>query len=270
MNKTIFQDVADGRPMIQINQLKKSFGANQVLRGVSLEVERGSVTSLIGPSGSGKSTLLRCCNLLEIPDGGQIRFGQKTFDFSAPKTTLTDRMASAYRAETGMVFQNFNLFPHMSVLENVIEGLVTVRRMPINHARDIGCAQLQKVGLTDKQADYPARLSGGQKQRVAIARALAMSPEVLLLDEVTSSLDPELVDEVLGVIRQLATDGMTMILVTHEMSFAQNVCDKVIFMAEGVIVESGSPAEVFENSNHERTRQFLARYKRTNHAEVRS
>ncbi len=270
MNKTIFQDVADGRPMIQVNQLKKSFGANHVLRGVSLEVERGSVTSLIGPSGSGKSTLLRCCNLLEIPDGGQIRFGQKTFDFSAPKTTLTDRMASAYRAETGMVFQNFNLFPHMSVLENVIEGLVTVRRMPINHARDIGCAQLQKVGLTDKQADYPARLSGGQKQRVAIARALAMSPEVLLLDEVTSSLDPELVDEVLGVIRQLATDGMTMILVTHEMSFAQNVCDKVIFMAEGVIVESGSPAEVFENCNHERTRQFLARYKRTNHAEVRS
>jgi len=269
MNVEPTPGAAADRPMIEVRDLRKSFGTNVVLRGVSVEVQRGSVTSLIGPSGSGKSTLLRCCNLLEIPDGGQIRLGDKFFDFSASKKSLSDRQAAAYRAETGMVFQHFNLFPHMSVLQNVIEGLVTVRRMPAKQAREIGFEQLNKVGMMDKQGDYPGQLSGGQKQRVAIARALAMSPEVLLLDEVTSALDPELVDEVLAVIRQLAADGMTMILVTHEMAFAHMVCDKVIFIADGVVVESGGPADVFENAKHERTRQFLARYNRAGHAEVR-
>lgn len=257
-------------PMIELRNLYKAFGDNQVLKGVSMTVKRGSVTSLIGPSGSGKSTLLRCCNLLEIPDAGELRLGERSFRFDRTQRPPTDRQLAAYRADTGMVFQHFNLFPHLSVLQNVIEGLVTVRGMRPAEARDIGRLQLEKVGMLEKQSEYPNRLSGGQKQRVAIARALAMNPEVLLLDEVTSALDPELVDEVLAVIRQLASDGMTMILVTHEMAFARNVCDQVIFMADGVVVEAGIAEDVFDRSQCERTRQFLARYTRTVQTEGRA
>ncbi len=249
--------------MIDIASLQKSFGTLQVLRGVSLHVEKGSVTCLVGPSGSGKSTLLRCINLLEIPDAGQVRLGTRSFSFGAGDRPLSDRDLSAYRADTGMVFQHFNLFPHMTVLGNVMEGLVTVKKMKVDSAREIGRAQLDKVGLSGKEGEYPVRLSGGQKQRVAIARALAMSPAVLLLDEITSALDPELVDEVLGVIRQLAQEGMTMILVTHEMAFARNVCDQVLFMADGLVVEQGSAEAVFGAPLNERTQQFLARYSRT-------
>lgn len=249
--------------MIDIRSLRKSFGTQQVLRDISLHVRKGSVTSLIGPSGSGKSTLLRCINLLEIPDAGQVRLGERAFNFGPGNLPLTDRQLAAYRAETGMIFQHFNLFPHMTVLGNVIEGLVTVKGMRRAQARDLGRAQLDKVGLSAKEDEYPLRLSGGQKQRVAIARALAMKPEVLLLDEITSALDPELVDEVLAVIRRLAEDGMTMLLVTHEMAFARNVCDQVIFMADGLIVEEGTADVVLDTPRNERTRQFLARYNRT-------
>ena len=249
--------------MIDVRSLRKSFGVQLVLRDVSLRVRKGSVTSLIGPSGSGKSTLLRCINLLEIPDAGQVRLGERTFNFGPGNRPLTDRQLAAYRAETGMVFQHFNLFPHMTVLGNVIEGLVTVKGMKGAQARDLGRAQLDKVGLRAKEDEYPLRLSGGQKQRVAIARALAMEPEVLLLDEITSALDPELVDEVLAVIRRLAEDGMTMLLVTHEMAFARNVCDQVIFMADGLIVEEGTADVVLDTPRNERTQQFLARYNRT-------
>ncbi|MEO7243343.1 MAG: amino acid ABC transporter ATP-binding protein [Variovorax sp.] len=261
--RTALPDEEAMRPMIELTNLHKAFGDNCVLKGVSMAVRRGSVTSLIGPSGSGKSTLLRCCNLLEIPDAGELRLGEKTFRFDRAQRPPSDRQLAAYRAETGMVFQHFNLFPHMSVLQNVIEGPLTVRGMRLAEAQAIGRTQLEKVGLLDKQAEYPNRLSGGQKQRVAIARALAMNPEVLLLDEVTSALDPELVDEVLGVIRQLVRDGMTMIIVTHEMAFARNVCDQVIFMSDGVVVESGSASKIFDGAQQDRTQQFLARYTRT-------
>jgi polar amino acid transport system ATP-binding protein len=249
--------------MIDIRSLCKSFGTHQVLRDVSLIVEKGTVTSLIGPSGSGKSTLLRCINLLEIPDAGQVRMGERTFNFGPGNRPLTDRQLAAYRAETGMVFQQFNLFPHMTVLGNVTLGPLTVKGMKSAQARELGRAQLDKVGLLEKENEYPVRLSGGQKQRVAIARALAMNPEVLLLDEITSALDPELVDEVLAVIRQLAEDGMTMILVTHEMAFARNVCDQVLFMDEGQVVEEGTADVIFGAPRNERTQQFLARYNRT-------
>lgn len=249
--------------MIDIHSLYKSFGTQQVLRGVSLRVAKGSVTCLIGPSGSGKSTLLRCINLLEIPDAGEVQLGARKFRFGSGERRLSDRELSAYRAETGMVFQHFNLFPHMTVLGNVVEGLVTVRGMKPASAREIGRAHLEKVGLSGKEGEHPLRLSGGQKQRVAIARALAMAPEVLLLDEITSALDPELVDEVLAVIRELASDGMTMILVTHEMAFARNVCDQVVFMDGGLVVEEGTAEAVLDTPRNERTQQFLARYNRT-------
>ena len=249
--------------MIRISDIHKAFGANQVLRGISLAIEKGSVTSLIGPSGSGKSTLLRCMNLLETPDAGRIELAEWAFEFGAARRRLpSDRTLSQYRSHTGMVFQHFNLFPHMTALGNVIEGLVTVRRMPRAEAEAIGRKQLERVGLSERANERPARLSGGQKQRVAIARALAMSPEVLLLDEITSALDPELVDDVLAVIRELAREGMTMVIVTHEMGFAREVSNRVIFMAEGMIVESGTPGELFDATRHDRTRQFLARYTR--------
>jgi polar amino acid transport system ATP-binding protein len=249
--------------VIRISDIHKAFGANQVLRGISLDIEKGSVTSLIGPSGSGKSTLLRCMNLLETPDAGRVELAEWTFEFGGGRRKLpSDRTLSQYRSHTGMVFQHFNLFPHMTALGNVIEGLVTVKRLPRAQAVAIGRRQLERVGLGDRAGEKPARLSGGQKQRVAIARALAMSPEVLLLDEITSALDPELVDDVLAVIRELAREGMTMVIVTHEMAFAREVSNRVVFMAEGVIVESGTPAEVFDAPRHDRTRQFLARYTR--------
>ncbi|MFM0758035.1 amino acid ABC transporter ATP-binding protein [Paraburkholderia strydomiana] len=247
--------------MIEITRLSKAFGDNQVLRNISLNVERGSVVALIGPSGSGKSTLLRSINLLTIPDTGSIRVGTNLQTFDRARTRLPgDKALSAFRSRTGMVFQHFNLFPHLSVLRNVMEGMLVVLRMPKSEAETQARSLLAKVGLADKANMYPDRLSGGQKQRVAIARALAMRPEVMLFDEATSALDPELVGEVLGVIRGLAEEGMTMLLVTHEMDFAREVAGQIVFMRDGVVVEAGSPEQVLQHPTHPLTQSFLARY----------
>jgi polar amino acid transport system ATP-binding protein len=249
--------------MIEIADLWKSFGAVEVLKGVSLQVARGSVVAIIGPSGSGKSTLLRCINLLEDPDRGRIRVGDHELRFDRPRRTKpSDRELAAFRAATGMVFQHFNLFPHMTALGNVMAGPSIVKRVPRREAEQIARALLAKVGLADKAGAYPSHLSGGQRQRVAIARALAMSPSVMLCDEVTSALDPELVGEVLGVIEQLAEDGMTMIIVTHEIAFAHEVADIVAFMSDGAIVEIGPPSQLLENPQNPRTRGFLSRFHR--------
>ena len=249
--------------MIEIVDLWKAFGSLQVLKGVSLRVERGSVIAIIGPSGSGKSTLLRCINLLEDPDRGHIRVGDREMRFGlGTRAKRGDRELAAFRAATGMVFQHFNLFPHMTALGNVMAGPTIVRRMARREAEDIARALLAKVGLADKAGAYPSHLSGGQRQRVAIARALAMNPTVMLLDEVTSALDPELVGEVLGVIEQLAKEGMTMVIVTHEVAFAHEVADLVAFMSDGVIVESGPPSQLLEQPENPRTRGFLARFHR--------
>lgn len=249
--------------MIEIADLWKSFGALPVLKGVSLQVERGSVVAIIGPSGSGKSTLLRCINLLEEPDRGHIRVGDRERGFGAGvRTKPSDRELSAFRAATGMVFQHFNLFPHMTALGNVMTGPSIVKGMARHEATEIARALLSKVGLADKADSYPSQLSGGQRQRVAIARALAMNPAVMLLDEVTSALDPELVGEVLGVIEQLAKEGMTMIIVTHEVAFAHEVADLVAFMSDGVIIESGPPGRILDQPENPRTRGFLARFHR--------
>ncbi len=249
--------------MIEIADLWKSFRAVAVLKGVSLAVERGAVVAIIGPSGAGKSTLLRCVNLLEDPDSGVIRVGEREMRFGAGiRHRPGDRELAAFRAATGMVFQHFNLFPHMTVLDNVAAGPVIVKRVARGEARQLALGLLDKVGLADKAASYPSHLSGGQRQRVAIARALAMNPAVLLLDEVTSALDPELVGEVLAVIAQLAREGMTMVLVTHEIAFAHEVADLVVFMSEGVIVESGPPRQLLERPENPRTQGFLARFHR--------
>ena len=238
--------------MIEIADLWKSFDALAVLRGVSLQVERGSVVAIIGPSGSGKSTLLRCINLLEDPDRGHIRVGDREMRFGAGgRNHHGDRELYAFRAATGMVFQHFNLFPHMTAIGNVMTGPSIVKGMPRREAAEIARALLAKVGLADKADSYPSQLSGGQRQRVAIARALAMNPALMLCDEVTSALDPELVGEVLAVIEQLAEEGMTMIIVTHEVAFAHEVADLVAFMSGGVIVESGRPGQILE---HPKTR----------------
>jgi len=236
----------DAGPMIEIADLWKSFGAVEVLKGVSLRVGRGGVIAIIGPSGSGKSTLLRCVNLLEEPDRGQIRVGGREMKFGERRRSRTsDRELAAFRAATGMVFQHFNLFPHMTALENVTAGPIIVRRMSRRMAEAEGRELLAKVGLADKAEAYPTHLSGGQRQRVAIARALAMGPAVMLLDEVTSALDPELVGEVINVLEKLATDGMTMILVTHEMGFARVAADTIVFMHQGQIWEKGPPSRLF-------------------------
>jgi len=249
------------KAMIDIHGLQKSFGDHVVLKDIHMHINKGAVVALLGPSGSGKSTLLRCVNLLTIPDKGSIRVGTHEMAYSGHATRLPrDRELARFRANTGMVFQHFNLFPHMTVLQNVMEGPVTVLRTPKAAAREQAHALLAKVGLQDKAEQYPAQLSGGQKQRVAIARALAMQPQVMLFDEVTSALDPELVGEVLGVIRDLAAEGMTMILVTHEMSFAREVADQVVFMRDGVVLESGPAAEVIDRPQNSATQQFFARY----------
>ena len=250
--------------MIEISDLHKSFGHFEVLKGINLQVEKSSVVALIGPSGSGKSTLLRCLNLLEEPNSGVVKMGADVFKYGKDWRRPGDRAVSAFRARTGMVFQHFNLFPHMTVLQNVTEGPVIVKKMPKKQANELALRLLGQVGLADRAASYPSELSGGQKQRVAIARALAMEPEILLLDEVTSALDPELVGEVLDVIRSLADKGMTMALVTHEMSFAKEVADKVYFMSDGVISEHGTPREVFDNPQNPRTQAFLSRFKLAN------
>ncbi|PZU20788.1 MAG: ATP-binding protein [Shinella sp.] len=247
-------------PMIEITALRKSYGDLEVLKEINLKVETGGVVSLIGPSGSGKSTLLRCINLLVVPDDGAIRVGKTAFSFGQALQPPRSRTLADFRSRTGMVFQNFNLFPHMSVLENVMEAPVHVRRLPKAVARDLAMTQLEKVGLADRAAQMPETLSGGQKQRVAIARALAMEPEVMLFDEATSALDPELVGEVLQTMQKLASDGMTMVIVTHEIAFARDVADRVVFMRDGYVVEDGPAREVIENPKSEATQSFLSHY----------
>lgn len=244
--------------MIEIRDLHKSFGPLEVLKGVDLTVEHGKVLVIIGPSGSGKTTLLRCFNLLEQPDQGSLVLGDLRLEFS-PAGKVQQRSVLALRKRTGMVFQSYNLFPHMTALGNVMEGQVTVQKRSKEEARKRGIELLAKVGLQDKADAYPHQLSGGQQQRVAIARAMAVEPEVLLFDEPTSALDPELVGEVLKVIRQLATEGMTMVIVTHEMKFAADVADQIILMDNGVILEQGTPQQVLEHTKNPRALQFLNR-----------
>jgi polar amino acid transport system ATP-binding protein len=246
--------------VIEVQDLTKHFGAVRALDGVSLSVAAGEVVCLIGPSGSGKSTLLRCINFLEEPTSGMVRVNGRRMGWregdGQPRRAGTRELAAA-RAEIGMVFQHFYLWPHMVALENVIEGLVTVKRVSIEVAAAKGRALLTSVGLADKMEVYPEHLSGGQRQRVAIARALAMEPRVMLFDEPTSSLDPELVGEVLRVMEQVARDGMTMLVATHEMGFARKVADRVMFLDQGKIVEVGTPDDIFGRPRHERLRRFL-------------
>jgi polar amino acid transport system ATP-binding protein len=244
----------EGGSMLKLEDVHKRFGKLEVLRGVDLEVNRGTVTCVIGPSGSGKSTLLRCINLLEPPDQGRILLEGKEITGAGSKES-EDR--DYVRRRVGMVFQQFNLFPHKSALENVSIAQEKVLDRPESEARAKSEALLGRVGLADKLHEYPDRLSGGQQQRVAIARALAMEPHVMLFDEVTSALDPELVKEVLDVMKELADEGMTMIVVTHEMGFARGVADEVVFMDGGVVVEKGEPHEVLGNPRQERTKKFL-------------
>ncbi len=239
-------------PMIEIKKLHKSYGDHHVLRGIDLTINAGEVVVIIGPSGSGKSTALRCINRLEeISSGSIVVDGYDLYD---PKTDINH-----VRTEAGMVFQQFNLFPHMSVLDNVTIGPVKVRGVSKAEAQSLGLRLLEKVGLADKATAYPDQLSGGQKQRVAIARSLAMQPKVLLFDEPTSALDPELVGEVLEVMKQLAKEGMTMVVVTHEMGFAREVADRVIFIDYGIVQESGAPDEVFSNPKNPRLREFIGK-----------
>ncbi|MPY81712.1 MAG: ATP-binding cassette domain-containing protein [Actinophytocola sp.] len=237
---------------VQLIGLHKSFGDLEVLKGIDLTVEQGQVVCVIGPSGSGKSTLLRCVNLLEQPTAGQV------FVHGAELTDI-DVDIDAARRRLGMVFQQFNLFGHLSVLDNVTIAQRRVLKRPKREAAEIAMRNLEKVGVAEKAKQYPAQLSGGQQQRVAIARALSMDPAVMLFDEPTSALDPELVGDVLGVMRQLANEGMTMLVVTHEMQFAREVGDAVLFMDEGLVVEQGPPAQVISAPQHERTREFLHR-----------
>ncbi|WP_028934467.1 amino acid ABC transporter ATP-binding protein [Pseudonocardia spinosispora] len=249
-------------PLVRARRLRKSFADVEVLRGVDLEVEAGQVCCIIGPSGSGKSTLLRCINHLEKLDSGQVHVDGELIGYRRIASTLlelSEREVARQRAGIGMVFQQFNLFPHMSVLGNVMEAPHRVRKLPVAQVRADALLALSKVGLRDKAQAYPKQLSGGQQQRVAIARALAMKPKLMLFDEPTSALDPELVGEVLGTMRALADDGMTMIVVTHEIGFAREVADLLVFVDEGVIVERGVPAEVLANPRHERTRAFLSK-----------
>jgi len=240
--------------IIQINGLHKYFGDLEVLKGINLDIEMGEVVVIIGASGSGKSTLLRCINKLEEVTSGQIIVDGE--DINGKNVNINE-----IRAETGMVFQQFNLFPHKTVFENVTLGPLKVRHVSKAEAREKGLALLDKVGLSDKADAYPAQLSGGQMQRVAIARSLALNPKVMLFDEPTSALDPELVGEVLEVMKQLANEGMTMIVVTHEMGFAREVADRVIFINKGVIEEEGPPEQIFDNPQNERTKAFLAKVK---------
>ncbi|AFT90461.1 amino acid ABC transporter ATP-binding protein [Paraburkholderia phenoliruptrix] len=249
-------------PLVEARKVQKSFGAVQILRGVDLTVHSGEVVGLIGPSGSGKSTFLRCVNHLEKIDGGELYVDGKLLGYNRKGDRLyelRDSEIAAKRAEIGMVFQRFNLFPHMTALQNIIEAPVLLKKEKRSSAIEHAKALMDRVGLGDKLNAYPSQLSGGQQQRVAIARALAMRPKLILFDEPTSALDPELVGEVLEVMRGLAAAGMTMIVVTHEMGFAREVCTKVGFMDAGTVVEFGTPMAVFENPRSERTRSFLSK-----------
>jgi len=241
-------------PLLAVRGLRKRFGADEVIKGIDLDVMPGDRIAILGASGSGKSTLLRCLNFMETPTEGTVSLGGQPV---VPREAELTRV----RQRVGMVFQQFNLFPHMTVLANVMEALVTVKRLPAANAREKALAELARVGLADKAQAYPARLSGGQKQRVAIARALAMEPELLLFDEPTSALDPELVGEVLRVIRQLANEGRTMLLVTHELGFAYHVATRVLFIADGVIHEQGPPEQILKHPTQPRTQAFLARHR---------
>ena len=256
-------DAASTPPCVEVVDLHKRFGALEVLRGVSTRVDRGSVVSIIGASGSGKSTLLRCINYLELPTSGEVRIDGEAVGFERrPDGQMRRRSAreiARFRQDLGMVFQQFNLWPHLTVLGNVVEAPLRVRGMPKRAAMELGRACLARVQLSEKAAEYPARLSGGQQQRVAIARALAMQPKVMLFDEATSALDPELTGEVLEVMRGLAADGTTMIVVTHEMAFAREVSDRAIYLHNGLIEEEGPPAQVFGDPKSDRCRQFLAK-----------
>ncbi|MEJ2665773.1 MAG: amino acid ABC transporter ATP-binding protein [Deinococcales bacterium] len=244
--------------LLQLKNIHKYFGANHVLRGIDLDVQKGETVVIIGASGSGKSTLLRCVNFLEQPSEGRIYFrGQPIGKETNGKITYRERELAALRAHIGMVFQQFNLFPHMTVLENVMEGPVTVLGIPREQARERAKMNLERVGLSEKADQHPSRLSGGQQQRVAIARALAMEPDVMLFDEATSALDPELVGEVLRVMRSLSQAGMTMLVVTHELDFAYAAADKVVFIHEGEIHEQGTPDDVIKHPQRERTQAFL-------------
>lgn len=236
--------------MIQIKNIKKNFGKNEVLKDINLNIKKGEIVAILGPSGSGKSTLLRCINLLESPNGGEIIYkGENILDKKCDINKV--------RQHIGMVFQNFNLFSNMTVLQNIIVAPTKVKKIKKEEAIKDALVLLERVGLLDKKDDYPSQLSGGQKQRIAIARALAMKPDIMLFDEPTSALDPEMVKEVLDVMKELAKEGMTMAVVTHEIGFAKEVADKVVFMDNGFIIEEGSPKEVFENTKQIRTKQFF-------------
>lgn len=236
--------------MITVKNLKKNFGDLTVLKGIDVTIEKGECVVVIGPSGSGKSTFLRCLNRLEEPDGGEIDI--EGTDLLSPHTDINEM-----RQRIGMVFQHFNLFPHKTILENVTLAPIKLKKMPQKEAEDAALDLLRRVGIEDKASVYPSTLSGGQKQRVAIARSLAMNPQVMLFDEPTSALDPEMVGEVLDVMKNLAKEGMMMVVVTHEMGFAKEVANRVLFMADGVILEEGTPEEIFEHPQHERTKAFI-------------
>jgi polar amino acid transport system ATP-binding protein len=251
-------------PMIDVKALRKSFGPVAVLKGITFSVEKGEVVVVLGPSGSGKSTMLRCVNLLEDYQGGEIRIDSELIGYeiaaNGQRIPQPERVNAKLRESVGMVFQSFNLFPHLTALENVMMGPLRVRGLTREMARGLGLGLLKKVGLAEKANDYPIHLSGGQQQRVAIARSLAMEPKVMLFDEVTSALDPELVGEVLRVIRRLAQEGMTMIIVTHEIGFARDVGDRILFLDGGVIVENGAPGQVLSDPRSPRLKLFLRRY----------
>ncbi|GIN41811.1 polar amino acid ABC transporter ATP-binding protein [Bacillus obstructivus] len=242
--------------MIDIDQLQKKFGENEVLKNISLTIPAHQVVAVIGPSGSGKSTFLRCINGLESITGGKVTVNGHEINAKSPIKALK-KTIYAIRQETGMVFQQFNLYPHKTVIENVMEALVVVKKMSKQEAKNIAKPLLARVGLGEKENVYPSQLSGGQQQRVAIARALAMEPKIMLFDEPTSALDPELVGEVLNVMKDLAEEGMTMVIVTHEMKFAKDVADRILFMADGVIVEDAEPNDFFEHPQTDRAQKFL-------------
>jgi len=241
--------------MLEIKNIHKAFGKSEVLKGVDLKINKGDVVVILGPSGSGKTTLLRCINFLEKADEGHARFGEIDINFK----TASRKQIHEIRQKVAFVFQNHNLFNNKTALENVTLGLIIGRKIPKEKANEIGKKALDKVGLSDKYDYYPGQLSGGQLQRVGIARAVALNPEIILFDEPTSALDPELIGEVLTVMKKIANEGTTMLVVTHEMSFAQDVANKVIFMDGGVILEEGTPNEIFRSPKHERTKQFLKR-----------
>ena len=245
--------------MLQIRNLRKSFGDLQVLKSIDLDVNKGDVVAILGPSGSGKTTMLRCLNFLEKSDGGTMLFDDQRVDLAR----VTHAEANALRRRTGFVFQSYNLFANKTALQNVTEGLIIARKMPRRRAEEIARAALVKVGMDDRADYYPSQLSGGQQQRVAIARAMAADPEIIYFDEPTSALDPELTGEVLSVMRQLAEEGMTMLVVTHEMGFARNVSSKTVFMENGVVVEQAPSHEFFAHPREERTREFLRKIEHT-------